>query len=102
MWIVGNEGFLKLFKCGVVCLCLILKYVNFNKGLIDIVVMVIGDLIYGIKLKNIVFRLIKDKVEELINFYDWKFLSLCIIVFGEFLVCMMGERKYRCRVVCFN
>lgn len=46
---------------GVICLCLILKYVDF-KGLIDIVVMRSGDLIYGIKLENIVFKLIKDKV----------------------------------------
>lgn len=91
-------------ELGIICLCLVLKYVNF-KGLIDIVVMRIGDLIYGIKFENIVFIFKKDKVDlEVfnINFYDWKFLSLCIIVFGEFLVCMMDEWKYRCRVVCFN
>lgn len=28
--------------------------------------------------------------------------SLCITAFGELLVCMTDERKYRCRVVRFN
>lgn len=74
-----------------ISLCLILKYVNVNKGLIDIVVMKIGDLIYGIKLENIIFKLNEDKFEIFINFYDWKFLSLCIIVFDDILVCMMDE-----------
>lgn len=102
LWIAGNEGSLKLFKCGAARSCLTLKHVNLNKGPTDIAVTATGDLIYGIKLKNTVFRLTKDKAEELINLHDWKLLSLCITAFGELLVCMTGERKYRCRVVRFN
>lgn len=108
LWIAGNEGSLKLFQCdalqsesGATRSCLTLKHVNL-KGPTDIAVTRTGDLIYGIKLENIVFILKQDKAEELINLHDWKLLSLCITAFGELLVCMTDERKYRCRVVRFN
>lgn len=35
-----------------------------------------GDLVYGIELENSAFIFKKDKVELLINIYDWK---LCIL-----------------------
>lgn len=108
LWIAGNEGSLKLFKCsalqsesGATRSCLTLKHVNL-KGPTDIAVTTTGDLIYGIKLENIVFKLTKDKAEVLINLHDWRLLSLCITTFGELLVCMTDERKYSCRVVRFN
>lgn len=109
IWIAGNEGSLKLFKCkgllsgsGSTSSPLTLKHVNVNKGPTDIAITRSGDLIYGIKLENIVFIFNKDKAEVLINLHDWKLLSLCITAFGELLVCMTDERKYRCRVVRFN
>lgn len=109
LWIAGIEGSLKLFKCGALQpesgatrSCLIMKHVNLNKGPTDIAVTRSGDLIYGIKLENTIFILKQDKAEELINLHDWKLLSLCITAFGELLVCMTDERKYRCRVVRFN
>lgn len=109
LWIAGNEGSLKLFRCdtlqpktGATSSGLKLKHVNLNKGPTDIAVTRTGDLIYGIKLENTVFKLTKDKAQVLINLHDWKLLSLCITAFGELLVCMTDERKYRCRVVRFN
>lgn len=109
LWIAGNEGSLKLFKCdalqlgsGATSSCLTLKHVNLNKGPTDIAAMITGDLIYGIKLENTVFIFKKDEAEVLINLHDWKLLSLCITAFGELLVCKTDERKYRCRVVRFN
>lgn len=111
LWVAGNEGSLKLFQCdalrsesGTTRSCLALKHVNL-KGPTDIAVTRTGDLIYGIKLENTVFIFKKDKadLEVLnINLHDWKLLSLCITAFGELLVCMTDERKYRCRVVRFN
>lgn len=108
LWIAGNEGSLKLFQCvplrsesGATRLCLTLKHVDL-KGPTDIAVTRTGDLIYGIKLENTVFKLTKHKAQVLINLHDWKLLSLCITTFGELLVCMTDERKYRCRVVRFN
>lgn len=109
MWVAGNEGSLKLFKCerlgsgsGATSSSLTLKHVNVNKGPTDITVTRSGDLIYGIKLENIIFTLTQDKTKLLINLHDWKLLSLCITAFDEILVCMTDERKYRCRVVRFN
>lgn len=107
LWISGNEGFLKLFLCAAFqpesrLARLAFKHVNLSKGPTDIAVTRTDDLIYGIKLENTVFKLTKDKAEELINLHDWKLLSLCITAFGELLVCMTDERKYRCRVVRFN
>lgn len=108
LWIAGNEGSLKLFQCDALQLksgatrsCLTLKHVDLT-GPTDIAVTRTGDLIYGIKLENTVFKLTKDKAQILINLHDWKLLSLCITAFGELLVCMTDERKYRCRVVRFN
>lgn len=109
LWIAGNEGSLKLFKCdalqpesGATSSSLTLKHVNLNKGPTDIAVTRTRDLIYGIKLENTVFIFKKDKAEVLINLHDWKLLSLCIAAFGELLVCMTDERNYKCRVVRFN
>lgn len=103
LWIAGNEGSLKLFQCdalqsesGATRSCLTLKHVIFEG------VTTTGDLIYGIKLKNTIFKSTKDKTQVMINLHDWKLLSLCITAFGELLVCMTDERKYRCRVVRFN
>lgn len=50
--------------------CLTLKHVNLAKGPTDIAVTTTGDLIYGIKLENTVFKLTKDKAQILINLHD--------------------------------
>lgn len=109
LWVAGKEGSLKLFKCdalqpdsGATSSCLTLKHVNVNKGSTDIAVTKTGDLIYGIKLENTIFKLNEDKSEILINLHDWKLLSLCITAFDDILVCMTDERKKRCRVVRYN
>lgn len=115
LWVGGNEGSLKLFKfveqrdavqpgSGATSTgsCSILKHVNVIKGPTDIAVTKTGELVYGIKFENTVFILKQNKTEMLINLYDWKFLSFCITVFDELLVCMADERKCSCRVVRFN
>lgn len=109
LWVAGNEGSLKLFKCdalqpdsGATSSCLTLKHVNLAKGPTDIAVTTTGDLIYGIKLENTIFILKQEKAEVLINLNDWKLLSFCITAFGEILVCQVDKKRYRCRVVRFN
>lgn len=109
LWVAGNEGSLKLFKCdalqpdsGATSSCLTLKHVNLAKGPTDIAMTTTGDLIYGIKLENTIFILKQEKAEVLINLNDWKLLSFCITAFGEILVCQVDKKRYRCRVVRFN
>lgn len=109
LWVAGNGCPIKLFKCdalqpesGAASICLTFTPADINKGPSDIAVTRTADLVYGIKLENTVFILKRTKVEVLINLHDWKLLSLCITAFGELLICMTDERKYRCRVVRFN
>lgn len=110
LWVAENAGLLKLFNFNkqfgaskqsskATGASFTLKNFGVDKGTTDIDVTRTGDLVYGIKLENSVFIFKKDKAELLINLFDWKFFNFCIAFFDGLLVCMVDERKYRCRVV---